>query len=58
MLSECQKVKCFQNLAGKHTGKIHLGRPIRRWEDNIRIDLYEIGVNTRNLVDWAEDSYY
>ena len=30
------------------TGKIHLGRPRRRWEDNIRMDLKEIGINTRN----------
>ena len=26
-------------LAGKHTGKRPLGRPRRRWEDNIRMDL-------------------
>ena len=29
----------FQNVTGKPTGKIHLGRPRRRWEDNIRMDL-------------------
>jgi hypothetical protein len=29
----------LKNLAGKPTGKISLGRPKRRWEDNIRMDL-------------------
>ena len=28
--------------------------PRRRWEDNIRTDLKEIGFNTRNLVDSAQ----
>ena len=33
----------FKILTGKPTGKIPLGRPRRRWEDNIRMDLEEIG---------------
>ena len=37
-------------LSGKRTGQRPLGRPRRRWEDNIRIHLKEIGVNTRNWV--------
>ena len=41
-------------LTGKPTGKKPLGRPRRRWEDNIRMDLKEIGINTRNWVDSAE----
>ena len=36
----------FKILAGKPTGKRPLGRPRRRWEDNIRINLKEIGINT------------
>ena len=35
------------------TGKRPSGRPNRRWEDNIRIDLKEIGIITRNCVDSA-----
>ena len=35
----------FKILTGKPTGKIPLGRPRRRWEDNIRMDLEEIGIN-------------
>ena len=34
-----------------------LGRVRRRWEDNIRKDLNEIGVNTRNWVDSTQDTY-
>ena len=33
----------FKILTGKPTGKRPFGRPRRRWEDNIRIDLEEIG---------------
>ena len=35
----------FKILTGKTTGKRPLGRPRRRWEDNIRIDFEEIGIN-------------
>ena len=39
------------------TENVELGiieRPRRRWEDNIRMDLIEIGINTRNWVDSAQ----
>ena len=39
----------FKILTGKPTGKRPLGKPRRRWEDNIRIDLEEIGINAGNL---------
>ena len=45
----------FKILTGKPTGKIPLGRPRRRWEDNIRMDLEEIGINAGNWVDSAQD---
>ena len=45
-------------LTGKPTRKRPLGRPRRRWEDNIRMDLEEIGINTRNWVDSAQDRDY
>ena len=41
----------FKMLIGKPTGKRSLGRPRRRWDDNIRMDLEEIGINTRDWVD-------
>ena len=34
----------FKMFTGKPTGKRPLGRPRRRWEDNIRMDLKEIGI--------------
>ena len=34
-------------LTGKPTGKRPLGRPRSIWEDNTRMDLKEIGINTR-----------
>ena len=43
----------FKILAGKPTGKRPLGRPRRRWEDNIRMDLKEIDISTRNWIDSA-----
>jgi hypothetical protein len=45
----------FKILTGKATGKRPLDRPRRRWEDNIRIDLEEIGINAGNSVDSAQD---
>ena len=36
----------FKILTSKQTGTRHLRRPRRRWEDNIRMDLKEIGINT------------
>jgi transcription termination factor 2 len=38
-------------LVGKHEGKIPLGRPKRRWKDNIKMDLQEVG---RGRGDWME----
>ena len=38
----------FKILTGKPTRKRPLGRPRRRLEDNIRMGLKEIGINTRN----------
>jgi hypothetical protein len=48
----------FKILSGKPTGKRHLGRPKRRWEDSIRMDLKETGRSTRNWADSAQDRNY
>jgi hypothetical protein len=37
------KRKAYRILVGKPEGKRPLGRPRRRWEDNIKVDLREIG---------------
>jgi len=38
-------------LVGKPEGKRPLGRPRRRWEDNIKMDLQEVGCGS---MDWIE----
>ena len=48
----------FKILTGKPTGNIPLGRPRRRWEDNIRMDLEELSINVGNWVDSAQDRNY
>ena len=40
----------FKILTGKPTGKRSLGRPRHRWEDNIRMDIEEIGINAGNWI--------
>ena len=48
----------FKILTGKPTGKRPLGRLRRRWEENIRMDLKEIGINTRNWVYLPDRDYW
>jgi hypothetical protein len=48
----------FKILISKLTGNRTLGRPRPRWEDNIRMDLKEMGINARNWVDPAQDIDY
>jgi hypothetical protein len=45
----------YRVLVGKPEGKIQLGRPRRRWEDNIRIDLQELGWGGMDWIDLAQD---
>ena len=40
---------CTRFLVGKPEGERPLGRPRRRWEDNIKMDLEEVG---RSCGDW------
>ena len=39
-------------LTGTPAGKRPLGRPRRRWEENIRMDIKEMGIGMRNWVDY------
>ena len=48
----------FKILTDKPTGKRPLVRPRRIWENNIRMDLEEIGINACNLVDSAQNRDY
>ena len=45
----------FKILTSKPIGKRTLGRPRCRYEDNIRMELEEIGINAVNWVDSAHD---
>ena len=47
-VAKMEENSSFKILTGKPTRKRHLGRPKRRWEDNIRIDPKEIDINMRN----------
>jgi hypothetical protein len=42
-------------LVGKPEGKRPLGRPRRRWEDNIKRDLQEVGEDCGNWMERAQD---
>jgi hypothetical protein len=50
-----EKRNAYRILVGKPEGKRPLGRPRRRWEDNIRIDLIEIGWGGMDWIDLAQD---
>ena len=39
----------------KPEGKRPLGRPRRRWQDNIKIDLQEVGCGGMNWIELAQD---
>jgi hypothetical protein len=41
----------YRVLVGKPEGKRRLGRPWRRWDDNIKMDLQEVGCGS---MDWIE----
>jgi hypothetical protein len=47
--------KVYKVLAGKPEGKRPLGRPRRRWEDGIRMDLREIGLWDVDWIRLAQD---
>jgi hypothetical protein len=40
----------YRVLVGRREGKIPLGRPRHRWEDNIKMDLREIGIDEANWI--------
>ena len=42
-------------LVGKPEGKRPLGRPRRRWDDNIRMDLQEVGGSCGDWMELAQD---
>jgi hypothetical protein len=45
----------YRILVGKPEGKGPLGRPTRRWVDNMKLDLREIGWGGKDWIDLAQD---
>jgi hypothetical protein len=43
-----EEIGIYRVLVGKPDGKRPLGRPRRRWEDNIKLDFREIGIDGAN----------
>jgi hypothetical protein len=50
-----EKRNAYRILVGTMEGKRPLGRPRRRWEDNIRMDLREIGWGGMDWINLAQD---
>jgi hypothetical protein len=45
----------YRILVGGPEGRRPLGRPRRRWEDNIKMDIREVGWEDMNWIELAED---
>jgi hypothetical protein len=52
-----KKRNVYRLLVGKPEGKRPLGRPRRRWMDNIKMDLLELGVSDVDWIGLAQDRY-
>jgi hypothetical protein len=52
-----EKRNVYRLLVGKPEGKRPLGRPRRKWIDNIKMDLLEIGLNVVDWIGLAQDRY-
>jgi hypothetical protein len=46
----------YRVLVGKPQGKRPLGRPRHRWEDNIRMDLQEVGCGGMDWIGLTQDT--
>jgi len=44
----------YRNLVGRHEGKRPLGRPRRRWEENIEMDFQEVGYGAWTGLIWLK----
>ena len=50
-----EKRGVYRVLVGKPEGKRPLGRPRRRWEDNIKMDIQEVGCKGVDWIELAQD---
>jgi len=47
----------YRVLVGKPEGKKPLGRPSRRWEDNVKMDLHEVECEGMDSINLAQDRH-
>jgi hypothetical protein len=47
--------RVYKVFVGKPEGKRRMGRPRRRWEDNIKMDLQEVGCGGMDWIELAQD---
>jgi hypothetical protein len=52
-----EKRNVYRIFVGKPEGKRPIGRPRRRWIDNIKLDLSEIGLSVVDWIGLAQDRY-
>jgi hypothetical protein len=52
-----EKRSAYRILVGKSEGNRPIGRPRLRWEDNVKMDLREIGWGAMDWIDLAQDRY-
>ena len=50
-----ERRRVYRVLVGKPEGKRPLGRPRRRWEDGIKVDLQEVGCGGMDWIEMAQD---
>jgi hypothetical protein len=50
-----QRRGVYRVLVGKTEGKRPLGGPMRRWEDNIKMDLQQVGCEGMDWIELAQD---
>jgi hypothetical protein len=48
-------IDVYRVLVGSPEGNIPLGRPRRRWENNIKLDLREVGIDGAHWIQLAQD---
>jgi hypothetical protein len=52
-----EKKNVYRLFVGKPEGKLPLGKPRRRWIDDIKMDLLETGLNVVDCIGLAQDRY-
>ncbi|KAJ4451051.1 hypothetical protein ANN_02487 [Periplaneta americana] len=54
-MGESRNAWAYRVLVGRPEGKRPLGRPRRRWEDNIKMDFREVGYDNREWINLAQE---